>query len=149
MCNRLVKKKKKKRKRRSRRKKEKEEKNGTFQRELFRSVSRPRRAMSILSVRMLLHVMPLQMFKDEALADTVRLMNIDELIIILGDFNARVGNQLIRWRRALGHHGIGKMDENDQRLLEFSTVSDLTITNTFFALTDKHRVSWCHPGPQT
>ena len=81
----------------------------------------------------------------EALAHTVRLMNIDEPLFILEDFNARVRNQRIYSPRALGCHGIGKMNENGQRLLEFSIVNDLAIANTFFALTDQHKVSWCHP----
>ena len=80
----------------------------------------------------------------EALAVPVRLMNTDEPLFILGDFNARVGNQRIHRPRALGYHGIGKMNENDQRLLELCTVDDLAITNTFFALKNQHRVSWCH-----
>ena len=33
----------------------------------------------------------------EALADAVRLMNIDELLLILGDFNACVRNQWTHW----------------------------------------------------
>ena len=33
----------------------------------------------------------------EALADTVRLPNVDEPLFILGDFKARVGNQRIHW----------------------------------------------------
>ena len=70
----------------------------------------------------------------KALADTVRLMNIDESLFILGNFNARVGNQWTQWPRALDYHGIGKMNENGQRLLEFCTANDLAITNTFFAL---------------
>ena len=36
-----------------------------------------------------------------ALADTVRLMNTDELFFILGDFNARIGNQWIPAPRTL------------------------------------------------
>ena len=80
----------------------------------------------------------------EALADTVRLMNIDEPLFILGDFSACVRNQRIHWPQALGYHGIGKMKENGQRLLEFCTITDLAITPIFFALTDQQKVSWCH-----
>ena len=57
-------------------------------------------------------------------------------------FNARVGNQRIHWPRALGYHGIGKMNENGQKLLEFC--NDLAITKTFFVLKDQHKISWCH-----
>ena len=72
-------------------------------------------------------------------------MNIDSLLFILGDFNACVGNQWIHWPRALGYHGIVKMNENGQRLLEFCTVNDLAIADTFFALRNQHKILWCHP----
>ena len=72
-------------------------------------------------------------------------MNIDEPLFILGDYNSLSGYQRIHWPRVLGYHGIDKMNENGQRLLEFCTVNDLAITNTFFALKDQHKVSWCHP----
>ena len=36
------------------------------------------------------------------------------------------------------------MNGNGQRLLEFCTVNDLAIVNTF-VLKDQHKVSWCHP----
>ena len=81
----------------------------------------------------------------EALADTVRCMNIDEPLFILGDFNTRVGNQRIHWPRALGYHGIGKMNGNGQRLLEFCAANDLVATNTLSVMKDQHKVSWCHP----
>ena len=77
----------------------------------------------------------------EALADTVSLMNIDEPLFILGDFNAHVRNQRIHWPRALGYHGTGKMNENGQRLLAFCTINDLAITNAFLALKDQHKAS--------
>ena len=80
----------------------------------------------------------------EALADTVRIMNIDELLFILGDFNACVGDQHIHWTRASGYHGIGKITENGQRLLDFYTVNDLAIANTFFVLKNQHKASLCH-----
>ena len=37
------------------------------------------------------------------------------------------------------------MKGNGHRLLEFCTINDPATTNTFFALKDQHRVSWCHP----
>ena len=37
------------------------------------------------------------------------------------------------------------MNDNGQRLLEYCIANDLAKTNTFFALKDKHKVSWCYP----
>ena len=69
-----------------------------FQRELCRSVSQTTEGdVNLVSAYApTLGVSP--DVKDsfyEALADTVRLMNIDQPLFILGDFNARVGNQWI------------------------------------------------------
>ena len=41
-----------------------------------------------------------------------------EQLYILGDFNARVVAEHEAWPTCLGHHGMGKMNENGQRLLE-------------------------------
>ena len=56
------------------------------------------------------------------------------------EISTRVGNQQIHWSQALGYRGIGKVNENGQRLLEFCTINDLAITDTFFALNDQHKV---------
>ena len=62
-----------------------------------------------------------------------------EHIYLLGDFNARVGADV------LGHHGIGKMNENGQRLLELCCYRKLCVTNTYFQNKACHKVSWRHP----
>ena len=66
-------------------------------------------------------------------------------LYLLGDFNARVGAEYSIWPTCLGHHGVGKMNENGQRLLELCCSQNLCITNTFFYHKEKHRVSWMHP----
>ena len=45
----------------------------------------------------------------------------------------------------LGQLGVGKMNENGQRLLELCTFHDLCITNSFFRAKPQHKVSWRHP----
>ena len=49
------------------------------------------------------------------------------------------------WPSCLGHHGMGKMNENGQRLLELCCHHGLSITNTFFENKPCHKVSWRHP----
>ena len=66
-------------------------------------------------------------------------------LVILGDFNARVGSDHDSWAPCLGHFGIGKMNSNGQRLLEFCHKQNLCVTNSFFKTKPQHKVSWRHP----
>lgn len=68
-----------------------------------------------------------------------------ERIILLGDFNARVGKDATIWKGVLGRHGIGNMNANGEMLLTTCTEHDLTITNTIFRQHDKFKGSWRHP----
>ena len=66
-------------------------------------------------------------------------------LVILGDFNARVGADHASWPECLGQFGVGAMNENGQRLLELCTFHSLCVTNTYFSTKPQHKVSWRHP----
>ena len=42
-----------------------------------------------------------------------------DMVIVLGDFNARVGTDTDTWYTVLGPHGVGNINGNGQRLLDF------------------------------
>ena len=71
--------------------------------------------------------------------------NKNDKIILLGDFNARVGKRNDIWRGVLGCHGVGKMNDNGLRLLSLCSEHKLLITNTTFRLRDKYKTTWMHP----
>ena len=81
----------------------------------------------------------------DTLDGTIRSVPSKEGLYILGDFNARVGADHHAWPISLGHHGVGKLNENGQRLLELCSFHKLAITNTFFENIVRHKVSWRHP----
>ena len=81
----------------------------------------------------------------EQLHATIHSIPNSEVVMLLGDFNARVGADHDTWPDCLGHHGIGKMNDNGQRLLELCTLNHLCITNTYFQTKPQHKVSWRHP----
>lgn len=66
-------------------------------------------------------------------------------LILLGDFNARVGADYRDWKGVLGPHGTGKLNSNSLMLLSLCAENRLTITNTLFHQADKHKTTWMHP----
>ncbi|XP_066282992.1 uncharacterized protein [Branchiostoma lanceolatum] len=81
----------------------------------------------------------------ENLTATIRNIPSDEQLVLLGDFNARVGDDHESWPACLGKFGVGKMNENGQRALEFCAYHNLCITNSYFQTKPQHKVSWRHP----
>jgi hypothetical protein len=79
------------------------------------------------------------------MANTINRIPLPEHIYLVGNFNARVGAGHESWPEVLGLHGIRKMNENGQRLLEFCCQRNLCMTNTFFQTILCHRASWRHP----
>lgn len=70
---------------------------------------------------------------------------ISDKLLILGDFNARVGSSHLSWAGVIGRHGVGKANSNGHRLLSLCSQNHLIITNTLFTLKDIHKGTWMHP----
>ena len=68
----------------------------------------------------------------------------DDKIILMGDFNARVGMESDTWN-CLGPHGTGTMNSNGMLLLELCEEFGLCITNTYFQHKGDHLTTWMHP----
>ena len=60
-------------------------------------------------------------------------------ILLLGDFNARVGNNSDAWPSVIGCHGNGKINSNGLLLLSLCSEFELSITNTMFRLQNKYK----------
>ncbi|XP_029640952.1 craniofacial development protein 2-like [Octopus sinensis] len=81
----------------------------------------------------------------EELDATISQIPESEPIFLLGDFNARVGSDHGAWPDCLGRFGVGRVNENGQRLLELCSYRKLCVSNTFFMTKPHHQVSWRHP----
>ena len=83
-------------------------------------------------------------FYEQLDAEISRVPFADKLIL-LGDFNARVGTEHLAWAGVIGRHGTGKMNDNGHRLLSLCAQNELFITNTGFMLKPIHKGTWTHP----
>ncbi|CAE1167379.1 unnamed protein product [Acanthosepion pharaonis] len=79
------------------------------------------------------------------LATTISSIPRKEQLVFLGDFNTRVGAGHDSWPLCLGQFGVGKMNNNGQRLLKLCTYHNLCIVNSFFKTKSQHKVSGRHP----
>nr|VZI07602.1 unnamed protein product [Spirometra erinaceieuropaei] len=65
-------------------------------------------------------------------------------LIVLGDFNARVGTDHTAWRGVLGPHGLRGSNDSGLLLLRTCAEHRLTLTNTFFCLPVREKATWRH-----
>ena len=76
-----------------------------------------------------------------ALAQVVESVPKSDKLILLGDFNARVGNDRESWPVTIGAFGIGKINENGQRLL------NLVLNSNSVSLTPTHNAKTITKSP--
>ena len=66
-------------------------------------------------------------------------------MILVGDFNAKVGSDTEKLRGILGSHGISKCNANGELLLALCSEYNLVVTNTLFKYKDAYKMRWMHP----
>ena len=66
-------------------------------------------------------------------------------LLLIGDFNARIGRDNAKWPLVMGKHGIGKCNSNGELLLALCSELELIVTNTTFKQKDEQKTTWLHP----
>ena len=75
-----------------------------------------------------------QQFNEE-LQSSLDKVSPSDILIILGDFNARVGKRDVAsnlWKQTLGIHGFDERNDAGEELLEYCSSNCLTIMNSWF-----------------
>jgi hypothetical protein len=79
------------------------------------------------------------------LEDTLDKIHKKDVLIITGDWNAKVGSENTDWKRVMGRYGYGDRNERGERLLEFATTHSLYICNTKFEQKPQRKWTWASP----
>ncbi|KAM7233195.1 hypothetical protein CapIbe_015331 [Capra ibex] len=82
----------------------------------------------------------------EDLQDLLELTPLKDILFIIGDWNAKVGNQ--ETPGVTGKFGLGMQNEAGQRLIEFCQENALVIANTLFQQHKRRLYTWTSPGGQ-
>ena len=85
-------------------------------------------------------------FLDTVLA-TMESVPESDAMVVIGNFNAYVGNDSTTWHNVIGRNGDADTNNQGRLLLDFCANSALSIMNTFFEHKDIHKYTWHKAGP--
>lgn len=74
---------------------------------------------------------------------------IDETVLVMGDFNAKIGKPQQHEQLILGQYGYGIRNERGERMLQYAYENKLSIMNSYFKKKQSRMWTWCSPDGKT
>ena len=69
---------------------------------------------------------------------TLSSCNRNDMFVVMGGLNAKVGNNNTNREEVMGKFGVGVMNDNGERLCDFCNANEFIITGTIFPYKDIH-----------
>ena len=72
-----------------------------------------------------------------------------DITLLIGDFNAKVGEDNTGYEEIMGREGLGEMNDNGERFADLCAANSLVIGGSVFAHRRIHKVTWLSPDLST
>ena len=83
----------------------------------------------------------------EDLAATIKKISAKDILLVLGDFNAKVGGSSLP--PTVGPYGLGEINQAGERLTDFCSDHSIVLVNTWFKHHPRRLYTWTSPGGNT
>ena len=71
------------------------------------------------------------------------------VIVIMGDFNAKIGSDNQEYEYVMGVHGFGVMNDNGERFVNACAANNIVIGGSVFPHKRIHKATWVSPDQVT
>ena len=71
------------------------------------------------------------------------------IVILMGDFNAKIGSDNSGYEEIMGKQGIGEMNDNGERFADLCATTNLAIGGSLFPHKNIHKATWVSPDLRT
>ena len=82
----------------------------------------------------------------EQLQATLENAHCRDLLLVMGDLNAKVGSDNVNFERVMGTEGCGVQNDNGERLEEWCAFNNMIIGGTLFPHRNIHKLTWTSPN---
>lgn len=90
----------------------------------------------------------LESFYQDLQATIAKIPN-RELLIIMGDFNSKIGANSAQYSKCVGNFGLGVRNERGERFMQFADENNMVVVNSLFQHHPRRLFTWTSPGGST